>query len=123
MCRLSWFSGFARCSCPARDLLHGPFERILGSAAPSSPATRAKTGRTAQVLFCNTRGAHTHTHRNRQAWQAYKQGLRMPSYPTCFHADFGKIMMSCAKGSFAKGFWGCTRFSLLRREKGSETPS
>ena len=27
-----------------------------------------------------------------------------------------------AKGIFAKGIWGCTGFSLLRWEKGSETP-
>ena len=32
-------------------------------------------------------------------------------------------LMRCAKGIFAKGFLGCTRFSLLRWEKGSETPS
>ena len=32
-------------------------------------------------------------------------------------------MMRCAKGIFAKGIWGCTRFPLLRWEKGSETPS
>ena len=31
-----------------------------------------------------------------------------------------KLFMRCAKGIFAKGFWGCTRFSLLRWEKGSE---
>ena len=31
--------------------------------------------------------------------------------------------MRCAKGICAKGFWGCTRFSLLRWENGSETPS
>ena len=31
--------------------------------------------------------------------------------------------MRCAKGICAKGFGGCTRFSLLRRKKGSETPS
>ena len=31
--------------------------------------------------------------------------------------------MRCAKGICAKGFGGCTRFSLLRWEKGSETPS
>ena len=32
-------------------------------------------------------------------------------------------IMRCAKGIFAKGFWGCRRFSLLQWEKGSETPS
>ena len=32
-------------------------------------------------------------------------------------------MMRCAKGIFAKGIWGCTRFPLLRWEQGSETPS
>ena len=31
--------------------------------------------------------------------------------------------MRCAKGIFAKGILGCTRFPLLRWEKGSETPS
>ena len=31
--------------------------------------------------------------------------------------------MRCAKGIFAKGILGCTGFSLLRWEKGSETPS
>ena len=30
--------------------------------------------------------------------------------------------MRCAKGIFAKGLWGCTRFPLLRCGKGSETP-
>ena len=29
---------------------------------------------------------------------------------------------SFAKGIFDKGIWGCTRFPLLRWEKGSETP-
>ena len=38
-------------------LLYSPFEHILGSAAPSSPATRAKTGRTAQA-FATQRGTH-----------------------------------------------------------------
>ena len=32
-------------------------------------------------------------------------------------------VMRCAEGICAKGFWGCTRFSLLRWEKGSQTPS
>ena len=31
-------------------------------------------------------------------------------------------LMRCAKGIFAKGILGCTGFSLLRWEKGSETP-
>ena len=31
--------------------------------------------------------------------------------------------MRCAEGIFAKGILGCTGFSLLRWEKGSETPS
>ena len=31
--------------------------------------------------------------------------------------------MRCAKGIFAKGVLGCMGFSLLRWEKGSETPS
>ena len=31
--------------------------------------------------------------------------------------------MSCTKGIFAKGIWGCAGFSLLRWEKGFETPS
>ena len=35
----------------------------------------------------------------------------------------GDILMHCAKGIFAKGILGCTGFSLLRWEKGSETPS
>ena len=34
-----------------------------------------------------------------------------------------RVVMRCAKGICAKGFGGCTRFSLLRWEKGSETPS
>ena len=33
------------------------------------------------------------------------------------------LFIRCAKGIFAKGIWGCTGFSLLRWEKGSETPS
>ena len=33
------------------------------------------------------------------------------------------ILMRCAKGIFAKGILGRTGFSLLRWEKGSETPS
>ena len=32
-------------------------------------------------------------------------------------------IMRCAKGIFARGILGCTGFSLLRWEKGSETPS
>ena len=32
-------------------------------------------------------------------------------------------LMRCAKGIFAKGILGCTRFPLLRWAKGSETPS
>ena len=56
MCWLSWFSGpgllVSRASsrslrlCPWTSIcFHGPLKAILGSAAPSSPATRAITGR------------------------------------------------------------------------------
>ena len=31
--------------------------------------------------------------------------------------------MRCTKAIFAKGIWGCSGFSQLRWEKGSETPS
>ena len=39
---------------------------------------------------------------------------------TC--SDF-PVFDRCAKGIFPKGIWECTRFPLLRWEKGSETPS
>ena len=37
-------------------LLHGPFDPVLESAAPSSPATRAKSGRTAQAFATQVLG-------------------------------------------------------------------
>ena len=40
---------------------------------------------------------------------------------TYFRAS--KFIMRCAKGIFATGILGCTGFSLLQWEKGSETPS
>ena len=70
MCRLSWLSGPGSCSSPGFHLglivslrWHFAFRalgHLLGSAARSSPTTRAKTGRTAQV--CTTlqhKGAYT----------------------------------------------------------------
>ena len=59
--KLSWFSGFVCRWWLARELhagawecVPGPafasFEQSLGSAAPNSPTTRAKTGLTAQIF-------------------------------------------------------------------------
>ena len=39
-------------------LLRGPFEDILGSDAPSSPATHAKMGRTAHVFALSAPKSH-----------------------------------------------------------------
>ena len=44
-----------------------------------------------------------------------------PERPSCTCVPL--IVMLCAEGIFAKGILGCTGFSLLLWEKGSETPS
>ena len=49
-------SGASNCA-PGLHLLSCPFEQILGSAAPSFPTTRAKTGHTAHD-FASQGGAH-----------------------------------------------------------------
>ena len=71
MCWLSRFSGFgcwwrpppelgpgaSECFSPGLAFAWGAIKQILGSAAPSSPATHAKTGRTAHVFWWH-KGEH-----------------------------------------------------------------
>ena len=74
LCWLSWFSDSRSRQCPSSELhpeasdcpqnyhlLHGPFEHILGSAAPwaSSPHHPCENG-THSTSFCSTRGHSTH---------------------------------------------------------------
>ena len=61
-------------------LLHGPFEPMLGSLAPSSPATCAKKG-SHSASFCDTKGAHTELgqacpKKNMKKWVAETSEIR-----------------------------------------------
>ena len=64
-----------------------------------------------------------HRRKRLQVWEFQRNSEAIMRFGSQAVALITTCLIGCAKGICAKGFGGCTRFSLLRWEKGSETPS